>query len=357
MSNSEQSGIEQPDQARQLHVLFEIVHPADVLFFLRPIRAFLASGDRVTVASRHKDVATDLLDAFAINHTPISRQGSGVAGLAFELLKRDAALAALTRKDRPDLMIGFGGVAISHVGKLLGVPTLAIYDSENARLQTRLAWPFVSHLIVPEDYAGTVPNGRVTRLFGTKDLSYFHPDTFKADREKAISLGLDPDRDNIFIRIVRWGANHDLGKSGWTQAQLEQLVATLSPQAKLHVSTEIEPPALLKQHVWKGDPAQVHHLLGHCDAYVGESCTMACEAVTLGVPALYSGTDFPGYTQGLAKRGLLKLVRPEERNRLAQTAKELLGDRKQFGKTHREWLASCPDWSEAVVTKARELAR
>ncbi len=340
---------------KPLHVLFEIVHPADVLFFLRPIRSFIANGDRVTVASRHKDVATDLLERFSIAHTPISRQGNGAAGLAVELLKRDAALARLVRADRPDLMIGFGGVAISHVGKLFGIPTLAVYDSENAKLQTRLAWPFISHVIVPEDYTGALPEDRFTRLFGTKDLSYFHPSAFQPDLEKAKALGLDPDRRNVLIRLVRWGANHDLGKAGWSEEQLEQLVSALAPKAKLHVSAEIEPPDFLRPHLWHGDPARLHHLMGHCDAYVGESCTMACEAVTMGVPALYSGTDFPGYTQGLARRGLLQLLKPDARDMLAETALDLLGSSEDFHRNHSEWLAECPDWSDAVIAKAREM--
>lgn len=356
MSTSDPFLADRPVGGRKLHIVFEVVHPADVLFFLRPIRTFLANGDKVTVASRHKDVATDLLDAFGIAHTPISTQGSGIAGLALELLQRDASLFSLARKLRPDLMIGFGGVAISHVGKLLGIPTLAVYDSENARLQTRLAWPFISHVIVPEDYTGDVPEGRTSRLFGTKDLSYFHPGAFQPDRGKAIASGLDPGRANVFVRIVRWGANHDLGKSGWTEAQLEQLVATLSPAAKLHVSSEGDPPAVLKPHLWSGDPAQVHHLLGHCDAYIGESCTMACEAVTLGVPALYSGTDFPGYTEGLARRGLLTLVRPGERNGIGAAAMQMLDGVDRFQANHREWLARCPDWSEFVVRKAKVMA-
>lgn len=340
-----------------LHVLFEIVHPADVLFFLRPIRTLQEQGHRVTVASRHKDVATALLDRFDIAHHPISTQGSGIGGLALELARRELALARLVRKDRPDVMIGFGAVAISHVGKLFNIPTLAVYDSENATLQTRLAWPFISHLIVPEDYTGDVPAGRVSRLAGTKDLSYFHPAAFRPDRNKAIALGLDPDRENVFLRIVRWGANHDIGKSGWTPDQLRTLVDRLSLRAKLHVSVEGEPPAELREHVWRGDPAQVHHLLGHCNAYVGESCTMACEAVTLGVPALYAGTDFPGYTHGLSRRGLLELVPPPERAELPARALALLEKGNEFQSAREEWLTTCPDWSEVVADKARELAR
>ncbi|MBT8460544.1 MAG: hypothetical protein KJN60_12815 [Boseongicola sp.] len=45
-----------------MRVLFEIVHPADVLFFKRPLETLRARGDEFLVLSRHKDIACDLLD-------------------------------------------------------------------------------------------------------------------------------------------------------------------------------------------------------------------------------------------------------------------------------------------------------
>ena len=99
-----------------MHVLIDIVHPADVLFFVRPIRMFEKRGDRVTVVSRQKDVATDLLDAFGIAHQVISRQGSGGrVALARELLQRDLGLWRLVRRDRPEL----GVIVITHFQRLL----------------------------------------------------------------------------------------------------------------------------------------------------------------------------------------------------------------------------------------------
>lgn len=335
-----------------MRILIDIVHPADVLFFLRPIRAFLARGDGVTVASRHKDVACDLLDRFGIAHQPISRAGKGLGGLASELFMRDLALLRLARRTRPHVMLGFGGVAISHVGRLLGIPSVSFYDSENARLQTRLTWPFITHLTVPEDYDGPVPQGRTDRLPGTKDLSYFHPNGFRPDRAEAIAQGLDPDRPNVFLRFVRWNANHDIGKRGWSAAEAEALAAALATVAKLHVSAESWVPGVLAPHLWRGDPSKVHHLLGCCDAYAGESATMACEAVAMGVPALYAGVDFPGYTRGLAREGILTLLRPQERGGLAQAVQALLSGREGFAAARDRWLARCPDWADAIMARA-----
>ncbi len=339
-----------------MHALIEIVHPADVLFFVRPIRILRSRGHGISIVSRRKDVACELLDRFDFAHEPISSQGSGLLGLAFELVRRDAALMLHVRRHRPDVMLGFGGVTISHVGRLAGIPSLVVYDSENARLQTRLAWPFLTRLLVPEDYAGPVPEGRTERLLGIKELSYFHPDAFCAERETAVALGLDPGRPNIFVRTVRWGANHDLGKTGWTESQAAALVEVLAPRARLHVSAEGEPPGPLRPYLWRGDPERVHHLLAFCDAYVGESATMACEAATLGVPALYAGVDLPGYVAGLDRRGLVRWLPPEQRNELGRTAEAILDERKPFDAAQANWLAELPDWAEEVANRAEELA-
>ena len=341
-----------------MHVLIDIVHPADVLFFKRPIEMFQARGDRITVVSRQKDVATDLLDSFGIAHQVISRQGSGsVVSLARELLQRDLALWRVVRRDRPDVMLGFGGVAIAHVGALKGIPSVAFYDHEAATLQTSITYPLISRLVVPESYNGKVPEKRTQRLPGTKDLSYFHPDAFKPDRSRAIAAGLDPKRKNVFVRVVKWGANHDIGKSGWSSDIAAGLVETLGVEAKLHVSAEEDVPDVLKPHLWKGAPQDVHHLLGHADLYVGESATMACEAATMGTPAIYAGHDFPGYTQGLGKAGLLRNIAPGNRNQLPLMAKALLDDRAAFDTARDTWLANCPDWAKSIVQIANEMAK
>jgi len=288
-----------------MNILVDIVHPADVLFFINPIRKLQQRGHKVCIASRDKDVTLALLDAFEVEHQSISKSGSGIIGLALELIKRDIALFGLAKSFHPDVMCGFGGIAISQVGKLIGVPSLSFYDTERAPLQHKLTLPFISHMYVPESYNGPIASNRTTRFPGTKDFSYLHPQNFTANETVARAAGFDPDSSNIFIRLVGWKANHDFGYRGWDEETLRKLVRHLSGYAKVHISSEIDLPGDLEVHAYRGPVQSVHHLLAHCDCFIGESATMASEAVLLGVPAIYAANDNRCYTDELAAKGLI----------------------------------------------------
>jgi predicted glycosyltransferase len=191
------------------------------------------------------------------------------------------------------------------VGKILGIPTVSFYDTERAPLQHRATLPFISHLHVPDSYDGPIAHNRTSRFPGTKDFSYLHPDNFTPDRNLALAAGLVEGAPNYFIRLVGWQANHDLGHAGWNSDTTRKFVRYLSEQGRVHISSERPLPEELEEYRYSGRVEQVHHLLSYCTCYIGESATMAGEAVLLGVPAVYATDDRRCYTDELAALGLL----------------------------------------------------
>lgn len=332
-----------------MRIIVDVVHPANVLFFLRPVRALIERGDEVLILSRHKDVAISLLDAHGLRHVPVSRAGTGLAGLARELVVRDLNVLRQARQFRPHVMIGFGGVAISHAGRLLGIPAISFYDTEIATRQTSITWPFISHVYVPESYRGALPAGRSTRVPGIKELSYFHPSAFRPEKAIAIRNGLDPDKDNFFVRVVSWRANHDAGKSGWPEAALLDLVDRLSRRGRVHISAERAIPEALRAYRYSGSSADIHHVLACCRLYVGESATMACEAAVLGTQSIYASDDYRGYIDELSQAGLIAQVPDASVPRLGQLACELLDAPSRFEQAHSRYLADRPDWAQIVL--------
>ncbi len=327
------------------------MHPADVLFFLRPIRFWQERGDELLVLSRHKDVTCDLLDEFGIQHIPVTTTSKGLVGLGSELLKRSFATWRHARRFRPDVMVGFGGVSISHAGKALGVPALSFYDTEEATLQARVTWPFITHVFVPESYKAPLPVGRFTRIPGIKELSYLHPDGFRPDAEKAQEAGLDPIQDNFFIRVVSWDANHDFGKQGWDASTLRALIARLP--GKVHLSSEPPLPDDLEKYRYRGKLSQVHHLIAHCRLVVCESATMAAEAAILGVPCIFSG-DFRGYIEELEQFGLIVQSTPQ--NLPDRIATILTEDRATQLHRRDRYVQQAQDWALRIVDAVDDFA-
>lgn len=303
-----------------MRILLDLVHPADALFFHHAARLLEARGAEVRIASRRKDVLAQLLDELGHRHEPLSTAASGLLGQARELAVRDAAMVKLARAWQPDVMAGFGGVAISHAGKLLGIPSISFYDTEHAALQLRLTLPFISEWHVPESWAGRTANGRTFRFPGSKQFAYLHPDYFRADPEIARAAGWDPSRDNFLIRTVAWQANHDYGRRGIALAQLRQIVGELSARGKVHISAEGPLPADLEPLRTQGTPASFHHLLAHCRLYCGESITVASEAAALGVPALLQIDKEYAYVAEQQRAGLITRLAPGDNASTAVSA-------------------------------------
>jgi hypothetical protein len=94
----------------------------------------------------------------------------------------------------------------------------------------------------------------------------------------------------------------------------------------------------------------MHHLLAHCDCYIGESATMASEAVILGVPAVYAADDNRGYTDDLSARGLLWKVPdvdPDALVRAVQAIEEL--DRENWQHRINQYRSTTTDLAQQVV--------
>lgn len=335
-----------------MRVLFDLVHPADALFFVHSIRALRTQGAEVCIASRRKDVLLGLLDELHLDHVPISSARRGIFGQAWELGERDLALFRLARTWKPDVMAGFGGIGISHVGKLLGIRSISFYDTEHATLQMRLTLPFISEWHVPQSWNGAVAAGRTFRFSGSKQFAYLHPDHFSPDAAIARDAGWDPQCDNFLIRTVAWQANHDIGASGWPLARLRRVVECLTARGKVHISAEGRLPPDLQPLRYRGSLSSFHHLLAQCRLYCGESMTVASEATALGVPALLQNGKECAYVTEQQDAGLIRRLAPEDdiEGAVQATLQEVPGE---FRRRARQFAMASGDLNSYIVATLR----
>lgn len=291
-----------------MRVLIDICHPAHFHFFRNPINLLKENGHEVFITSRDKEVTLALIESEGWEHKLLCSTAGSSSGLVKELIYRNIALYRLVKQWKPDVMTAIGGIFISQVGFLSRTPSVVFYDTENAKLQNLLTYPFASVVSVPDCYEGWVPKHTV-RYAGYHELSYLHPNRFSPDFGVAKRNGLSDSGDTFLLRVVAWKANHDIGEVGWSHSLLRKLVSKLKVQGKVVISAEVDLPSDLMAFRYQGNPSEIHHLMAFCRLFVGESATMASESVALGVPAVYAANTGRGYcNQQEHSFGMLKNI-------------------------------------------------
>lgn len=328
-----------------MRVLFDISHPAHVHFFRPAIRRFSEAGHELRIASRDKDIALALLDAYGIPHTVLSKAPAekSLVGFASEMTTHCGRLFALARHFRPDVMLQIAGTFIAPVGKALRIPTVAFYDTEFARLSNAISYPLLTHICTPECYEGSAGKHQV-RYPGYHELAYLHPDEFTPDPSVLARYGLTPDTKYALIRFVGMGALHDYEEEGFSAEDKRRLVQALLPHARVFISSEAPLPPDLEPYASPFRFEDIHHVMAFAALVAGESATMASEAAVLGVPALFISRAGRGYTNEQEHLyGLVYNFKPAERDRyvalLGNLAPRLLDDlRAEFQARRRKLL-------------------
>ena len=308
-----------------MRILIDLLHPAHVHFFRHLIQESAARNDRVLVTARDKDLTLDLLTDFQIPHQVISNQQTGSVGLTSEWIGRTARLIGLARTFRPDVMAGIMGVSIAPAGRLLRIPSVVFYDTENAPTN-KIVFRLASVVATPDSYRGPTA-ARHVKYSGYHELAYLHRDRFMPSPDAAREFGVDPTVPYAVVRFVSWQASHDRGETGLSQSQKRLIVEQLGELGPVVVSSESALPAALEPYRLRGPLTLIHHLLAFAEVYVGESATMASEAAVLGTPAVYVASTGRGYLDDIEARfGLARHFTPEKLDQALDLAQQLMHD-------------------------------
>jgi predicted glycosyltransferase len=312
-----------------MRILVDLLHPAHVHVFRNLITTMRERGDDVLMTARDKDVTIELLAAYDLDHTVISSQSTGVAGLAGEWALRSTKLARIARSFRPDIMTGIMGVSIAPVGKLLRIPSAVFYDTEFATTTNRVVYPLATAVVTPDCYSTPV-NGTHVRYPSYHELAYLHPNRFRPDPSIAADAGVDIEVPYSIVRFVSWEASHDRGELALTNAQKRELVDGLSQHGRVLISSEMALPDDLEPFAYRGPVSAIHHVMGFASLIVGESATMASEAAVLGTPSVYIAETSRGYIDDLERRyGLVRHFKPGAFDLAVDAAASFMGDEEQ----------------------------
>ena len=274
--------------------IFYLGHPGHYHLFKACLRNLKSNNHQFQILIKKKDVLEELLKNERWDYTNILPKGRGDSkfAIALGLLIRDLKMLKIAKRFQPDLMVGTSP-EITHVGKLLGIPSLVVNedDAEAVPLFAKMAYPLAETILTPSSCSVGKWRFKNVQYQGYHELAYLHPNQF-SPQKKAIK-GLNSKGRFFILRFANLNAHHDEGKTGITKQISEAIISKLKPHGAVYITSERELESQFEPYRIKISPNDVHHALYYADMYVGDSQTMTAEAAVLGTPALRFN-DFVG---------------------------------------------------------------
>jgi predicted glycosyltransferase len=275
--------------------LFDLQHPAHLHFFRPVIARLKGEGHQVRITARDKDILVNLAGGYGIDINVFGTARKGIFNLGKEWIYRQWRLNKIIREFQPDVMMAVAGTFISLIGKLRHIPTYVFYDTEPASISNLLAYPFATCIFIPQCYRKKI-RWKHARYNGYHEIAYLHPNYFQPADSVLEEVGLEPGEIFTLIRLVGWGAGHDIGRSGLTTQNKIRAVQELSAYGRVFITCEGPLPSELESYRLRLDVTKIHSLMANASLIFGESATMASEGAVLGVPGIYIDPVGRGYT-------------------------------------------------------------
>lgn len=289
---------------------------------MRPIaRELERRGHEVVFTARDRASTVELLELYGIPHRVIGgAYPGGVSGKALGTLVRSLALARAGRAMKPDLSFGHGSRALPIASRMIGVPSVTMYDYE--WVNPTIFNCFCTRILLPEAIdegrcreAG-IRNDLVRRFPGFKEQIYLAD--AKPDPALSLELGLRSDRIKILFRPpARKAHYHDPRAEPIMESLLERLLGDPRVQLVFIPRDESDLGRLAGSHaaqiVVPARQVQGPSLILACDAVFGGGGTMTREAAILGVPSCTFFTGREGAVdRALEHAGRLLIFRTRE---------------------------------------------
>mgnify|MGYP000659138183 FL=1 len=280
-----------------MRYLFYLAHPAHFHLFKHTMRALKEHGHEVMVTIKTKDVLRKLLEESGIPFINIAEKErkDSKTGIALSFFQRTREHWKVARAFKPDLYISTSA-EFAPFGKLLGIKSISVFEDDLFifPVYSKVFVPFLNHQICPVSCSAAQWEGhkKTIKYNANQELAYLHPSYFKPDFSKVEGL-FEKDKMNFFIRFAKLTAWHDENVTGITDKLAIQIVKTLEPYGKIHLSSERELPAELEKYRVKVKASDILDVLYYADLYIGDSQTMTAEAAVLGTPSVRFN-DFVG---------------------------------------------------------------
>ncbi len=312
-------------------ILFHIGHPAHFQLFKNIISELKEKGHTCYILIKKKDILEDLLIESGFDYINILPEGKKKSkfDLIWGMLKRDWRMFRFCLKNRPDILIGTS-VEISHVGTLLGIPSINVEEDDAAviPLHAKFSYPFSTEIVTPTVCDNGKWNKRSIKYNGYHELAYLSPEVFSPSKE-VVKKYFEPEKPYFIMRFVALTAHHDAGIKGINTEIANNIISMLKLHGDIYITSERPLEPEFEQYRLAINPLDMHHVMAVSKMLIGDSQTMAAEAGVLGVPYVRFN-DFVGkisYLEELENVYQLgKGIKPTAIEALYQAVKDYLED-------------------------------
>ncbi|MDD5720744.1 MAG: DUF354 domain-containing protein [Candidatus Krumholzibacteria bacterium] len=305
-----------------MKIWFDADNGPHVLIMKPLVRELVRRGHTVIFTARDRTRTCELLDLYGLPYRKVGGvYGKGMWNKVRGTLGRAAALAAAMRNCGCAVSFGHGSRALPLASRLLGIPSVTMYDYEwvDPRLFNRCCRTILLPDAIGEERcrAAGIDTRRVVGYPGFKEELYL-ADAPLAPQAVAADLGLRHDAVKVLLRPPATDAHYHNPEA---EVILHAILARLAGRADLDLVYLARYPgqtALLGQYDLPRVivPQKVYDgpsLVAAMDLVIGGGGTMTREAAVLGVPAcsFFRGRNGRVDEQLAARGRLLALANPE----------------------------------------------
>ncbi len=285
-------------------ILIEIGHPNDVHQFYALYRILIIYGIDVMFAVKSKDITVDLVSRLNVAYEIIGMTPKRISGKLLSILIITTKLYQIAKQFEPDILISRVSPHSGIVSRILRKTHIGFTDTENVGMLDTISVPLTDYILTSDSYNKDFGSKHI-RYKGYIETWYLHPKRFTPDPSVLQRLKLGEGERYAILRFVSWEAHHDRGLQGVSYENKLMLVAELSKQLRVFISSEKPLPLELQKYQYNIDPSDMHNALYYAHLYFGESATMASECAMLGTPAVYVDDGKRGYIDDQVNRKLV----------------------------------------------------
>jgi len=290
-----------------MNVLIYIGHPAHVHFFKYLITNLKKNGHSILLIARDKEVTLALLKAYGLEYIKQGKLHKNMIIKAIGIFTIDYSIYKIAKKFKPDILLGVHNPYLTHVGKLIGKPSIIFTDTERVGIASSLTFPFADIILTPACFQDSIDPKKHITFNGFKELAYLHPNYFHPDPSVLERAGILKDEKFIIVRFISWSASHDTNLSGIKFGNEKNFVQSLERFGKVVITSERKLPDDLEPLRLTIPPEDLHSLLYFANLYIGEGGTMATEAAVMGTPSIHIEATSEGVASGTYVGNYLEL--------------------------------------------------